>query len=84
MLSATGWIRRVTGHEAPRGGHVVLAGVVGLDSPSAVLHWTDEIAEQNPAGRQGETETPDAPIAADHARRPRGARRGRRDVVAGG
>jgi NADPH-dependent 2,4-dienoyl-CoA reductase/sulfur reductase-like enzyme len=61
-----------------------LVGVVGLDSPSAVLHWTNEIAEQNPVSHPGETEKSDAPIAVDHAPRHRGARRGRRDVVAGG
>ncbi len=45
VLSATGWIRRVTGHEALRGGHVVLASftlAIGVVHGLSYLFLDDE------------------------------------------
>ncbi|MEV6910331.1 hypothetical protein [Amycolatopsis sp. NPDC051071] len=69
---------RIQAGGIPKLGTDTVALASPVVSPSAVLHWTNESAEQNPVTQQGETETPDAPIPVDHARR-----RGR-DVVAGG
>ncbi|MFD9964998.1 NAD(P)/FAD-dependent oxidoreductase [Amycolatopsis sp. NPDC058986] len=65
--------RPVTGFV--RGGRLV--GVIGLDSPAAVQHWTAEVGEQHPGPRPAREENIDAPSPADRPRRRGGAHRER-------
>jgi NADPH-dependent 2,4-dienoyl-CoA reductase/sulfur reductase-like enzyme len=70
-----------------------LIGLVGLDSPAAVLHWTAELARQHPAAPAGlpadfpsqpsGTEPVHAPAPVDRPRRRRGHHREHSSAVAG-
>ncbi len=62
-----------------------LIGLVGLDSPAAVLHWTAELARQHPAPPLGGTEITDVPAQApaDRPGRRRRAHYERSGAVAG-